>query len=206
MLSLKIPLKQKWGKDRIKLIGDESVKRGKFFFYFLFVSLFLLGPSSGLTKEKEGDLFLKIGIQSIKNKKAPNFCLDGLGEKKVELKSFKGKVVFLNFWATWCSPCKEEMPGLEVLHQKFKGKNFVLLAISVDYGGFKPVQEFINKQHYTFSVLLDPKCEALDLFEIKGIPTTFIIDKKGRMVGRAIGPRDWKSPEVDSLVNLLIEK
>ena len=77
------------------------------------------------------------------------------------------------------------MPGLEVLHQQFKEKNFVLLTISVDYEGLKPVQEFINKHHYTFPVLLDPKCEALDLFEVKGIPTTFIIDKKGKMVGKS---------------------
>jgi peroxiredoxin len=180
--------------------------REKIIFNCLFVLLLLLilhFPAEG----GEEDLFSKIKISPIKgDKKAPDFSLKDLNGKKVGLKQFKGKIILLNFWATWCSPCKEEMPGLEVLHQKFKGKNFVLLAISVDYGGFKPVQEFINKQHYTFSVLLDPKCEALDLFEIKGIPTTFIIDKKGRMVGRAIGPRDWKSPEVFSLINLLIEK
>ncbi|MGZ3570106.1 MAG: TlpA family protein disulfide reductase, partial [Thermodesulfobacteriota bacterium] len=62
------------------------------------------------------------------------------------------------------------------------------------------------KQRYTFPVLLDPKCEVLDLFEVKGIPTTFIIDKKGKMLGRAIGPRDWKCQEVISLISMLIEK
>jgi peroxiredoxin len=98
------------------------------------------------------------------------------------------------------------MPGLEVLHQQLKGENFVLLAVSVDYGGLKSVQEFINKYQYTFPVLVDPKCEAFDLFKVKGIPTTFLIDKKGRIIGKAIGPRDWKSPEAFSLLNLLIEK
>jgi len=98
------------------------------------------------------------------------------------------------------------MPGLEVLLRQFKEKNFVLLTISVDYEGIKPVQEFMNKHKYTFPVLLDPKGETLDLFEVKGIPTTFLIDKKGKMVGKAIGPRDWKSVEVVSLLNLLIEK
>ena len=182
------------------------MKCGKVFFCFLFVSLFLFGPSSGLTKEEEGALFLKIGIQSIKNKKAPNFCLDGLGEKKVELKSFKGKVVFLNFWATWCGPCKEEMPSMEALYQQFKEKGFIFLAISVDYEGRKGVREFIGKHHYSFPILLDPKCSTLDLFEVKGIPTTIIIDKKGMMIGKAIGPRDWKKPEVISMLNhLLIE-
>jgi peroxiredoxin len=153
------------------------------------------------------DLFSKIRINPVKgDKKAPDFSLKDIYGKKVEIKQFKGKIIFLNFWATWCGPCKEEFPSLEVLHQHFKEKNFVLLTISVDYEGLKPVKEFINKHHYTFPVLLDPNCEVLDLFEVKGIPTTFIIDKKGRMIGRAIGPRDWKNPEVFSLINLLIEK
>jgi peroxiredoxin len=132
--------------------------------------------------------------------------LKDLNGKKVELKQFRGKIIFLNFWATWCGPCKEEMPSMEVLHKQFREKNFVLLTISVDYEGEKPVQEFINKNRYTFSVLLDPKCETLDLFEVKGIPTTFLIDKKGKMIGKAIGPRDWKNEEVVSLLNILIEK
>jgi len=153
------------------------------------------------------DLFAKIKISPSKgDKKTPDFSLKDLDGRKVGLKQFKGKVIFLNFWATWCSPCKEEMPGLEALHQKFREKSFDLLTISVDYEGLKPVQEFINKHHYTFPVLLDPNGVVLDLFQVTAIPTTFIIDKKGRMVGKAVGPRDWKSPEVISLINLLIEK
>jgi peroxiredoxin len=160
-------------------------------------------PSGG----SEEDLFSKIKISPIKgDKKAPDFSSKDLTGKKVELGQFKGKVIFLNFWATWCSPCKEEMPSMEVLHKQFQEKNFILLTVSVDYEGLKPVKEFMNKYHYTFPVLLDPKCKTLNLFQVKGIPTTFIIDKKGRMLGKAVGPRDWKSPEVISLMNLLIEK
>ena len=155
----------------------------------------------------EADLFSKIRIDPIKgNKKAPDFSLKDLNGKKVEIKQFKGKIILLNFWATWCGPCKEEIPALEVLPQQFKEKNLVLLTISVDYEGLKPVQEFMNKHHYTFPVLLDPQGETLDLFEVKEIPTTFIIDKKGGMIGRAIGPRDWKNPEVFSRINLLTGK
>ncbi len=153
------------------------------------------------------DLFLKIGIQAVKgDTKAPNFFLEDLKGKKLEFKNFKGKVIFLNFWATWCGPCKEEMPSIETLFQQFKEKDFVFLSISVDYEGRRPVKEFIEKNRYTFPVLLDPKCQVLDLYEVKGIPTTFIIDKKGRMIGKAVGPKNWKSPEVISLLNLLIEK
>jgi cytochrome c biogenesis protein CcmG/thiol:disulfide interchange protein DsbE len=170
----------------------------------ILIVLFNLPPTIGA---REDELFSKIRVTPIKgDKKAPDFSLKDLNDKKVGLKQFKGKIIFLNFWATWCGPCKEEMPSLEVLHQQFKEKNFVLLAISVDYEGLKPVQEFIKKHQYTFPVLIDPKCETLDLFEVKGIPATFLIDKKGKMIGQAIGPRNWKSPEVVSLLNLLIEK
>jgi peroxiredoxin len=180
--------------------------RGKVFFSSLFVLLFL----SSLHFSAEGgeeDLFSKIRISPIKGeRKAPDFSLIDLNGKKLGLRQFKGKIILLNFWATWCGPCKEEMPNLEALHQRFKERNFVLLTISVDYEDLKPVKEFIDKHHYTFPVLLDPKCETVDLFEVKGIPTTLLIDKKGRMVGKAIGPRDWMSPEVISLINLLVEK
>jgi peroxiredoxin len=181
--------------------------RGKIFIYSFFVIFIFIFSLLFTVEGSEEDLFSKIKISPIKgDKRAPDFSLKDLNSRKVGLKQFREKIIFLNFWATWCGPCKEEMPSLEVLHQQFKEKNFILLAISVDYEGLKPVQEFINKHHYTFPVLLDPKCETLDLFEVKGIPTTFIIDKKGRMVGKAIGQRDWKSPEVISLINLLVEK
>jgi peroxiredoxin len=169
--------------------------------------LFLLLFIHSLAGGSEEELFSKIGIAAIRgDNKVPDFSLKDLNGKRVGIKQFKGKIVLLNFWAIWCAPCKDEMPGLEVLHRQFRDKNFVLLTISVDYGSVKSVQEFINKHQYTFSVLLDPKCEVLDLFKVKGIPTTFLVDKKGKMIGKAIGPRDWKSQEVVSLLNLLIEK
>ena len=180
---------------------------GKTFLLHLSVVLILLVSLSFTAEGGREDLFSKIRISPIKgDKKVPNFSLKDLSGHKVEIEQFRGKIIFLNFWATWCGPCKEEMPSMEILHQQFKKKNFVLLTISVDYEGIKPVQEFIKKHPYTFPVLLDPKCETLDLFEVKGIPTTFLIDKKGKMLGKAIGPRDWKSTEVITLLNLLIEK
>jgi peroxiredoxin len=180
---------------------------GRAFLQCLSVILILLVSFSFKAEGGEDDFYSKMRISLIKgNKKAPDFSLKDLNGKEVEIKQFKGKVIFLNFWATWCGPCKEEMPGMEVLHQQLKERNFVMLTISVDYEGIKPVQEFINRHRYTFSVLLDPKGETLDLFEVKGIPTTFFVDKKGKMIGKAIGPRDWKSAEVVSLLNLLMEK
>jgi len=198
----KNPLKHDFGR-----CYKEEAMGGKTIFRCLCVILILLASLSISAEGGEDEFYSRMKINPIKgNKKAPDFFLKDLSGKEVEIKQFKGKVVFLNFWATWCGPCKEEMPSLEFLHRQFKEKNFVLLTISVDYEGIKPVQEFMSKKQYTFPVLLDPQGETLDLLEVKGIPTTFLIDKKGKMVGKAIGPRDWKSSEVISLLNLLIEK
>ncbi len=183
----------------------KSVRHGKIFFCTFFAILLLLGFLSSASGG-EADLFQKVGAKQMKVKKsAPNFSLKDLNGQKVELKHFKGKVIFLNFWATWCGPCKEEMPSMESLWQQFRGKDFVLLSISVDYEGVKPVKEYIEKQRYTFRVLIDPQCQTLDLYEVKAIPTTLIIDKKGQIVAMAIGPKDWKSPEAISLVDLLMK-
>jgi cytochrome c biogenesis protein CcmG/thiol:disulfide interchange protein DsbE len=179
---------------------------GKIFPRYFIILLVLLSFHSS-PGGAEDALFSKAGINPIGNgKKAPNFHLEDINGKKVELEYYRGKVVFLNFWAPWCVPCKKEMPSMEELWKQFKDKNFVFLTISVDYAGVNPAKEFIGKQHYTFPVLIDPKCETLDLFEVRRIPATFLIDKKGMMVGKAIGPRDWKKPEVISIVNLLLEK
>jgi len=180
--------------------------RKKVLFYSLFIILVSFTISFSSEKSRE-ELFLKIGIQPIKgDSKAPNFYLEDLKGKKSELNNFKGKVIFINFWATWCGPCKEEMPSMEILFQQFKEKDFVFLSISVDYEGRKPVKEFIEKKRYTFPVLLDPKCDVLDLYEVKRIPTTIIIDKNRKVIGRATGPINWKSPEVISLLNILLGK
>ncbi len=175
---------------------------------FLFFALaFILSTPSIFAEIKKEDLFSKAGIQPVKaGTRAPVFSLENLNGKKSDLRQYRGKVVFLNFWATWCGPCKEEMPSMEELYKQFREKEFVFLTISVDYAGVKPVKDFLEKHRYTFPVWIDPKCETLDLFEVKGIPTTFLIDKKGFIIGKAIGPKDWKRSEVVSIVNLLLEK
>jgi peroxiredoxin len=186
-------------------IREETMIIRRIFLFFLF-GLILFASSISADTKKE-DLFSKAGIQPVKSgKRAPNFVLEDLTGKKTELRHYRGKLVFLNFWATWCGPCKEEMPSMEELWKQFKDKDFVFLAVSVDYAGAKPAKEFIEKHRYTFPVLADPKCETLDLFQVTRIPTTLVIDKKGMIIGKAVGPHDWKRPEVVSVINLLLKK
>jgi peroxiredoxin len=189
--------KQTLERERYSAVELNMIKKSFFLFALLFV--FSFSPPA---HSEEDELFSKIGIQSMKDKrKAPDCTLEALNGEKIQLKALKGKMIFLNFWATWCGPCKEEMPSMEALHQKFKAKDFVFLTVAVDYGGAKRVREFIEKQRYQFPVVVDPAGKTLDLFEINKIPSTLVIDKKGRIIGRAIGPRNWNSPEVVSLLN-----
>lgn len=138
------------------------------------------------------DYMASMGIIAInEKKKAPEFNLEDLEGEVRGLKEFLGRMVFLNFWATWCPPCKEEMPSMENLYQRFKGKDFVILAVSVDRPGVKVVKPFIDKGGFTFPILLDPDWETSLKYNIRSIPTTYLIDKKGFVVGIAIGSRDW---------------
>ena len=107
---------------------------------------------------------------------APNFTLKSLNGEEISLSQQKGKYVLVNFWATWCGPCKVEMPSLEILHQRFKSKNFSLLAVSNDMFGAQIVEPFIKANNLTFTVLLDQQLQASNKFGVVSLPTTFMID------------------------------
>jgi peroxiredoxin len=126
-----------------------------------------------------------------KNVPAPNFILPGLDGQKVSLTDFRGKIVFLNIWATWCAPCVAEMPSMEKLYQELKDEDFEILAVSVDESGAGAVSPFVEKYKLGFPVLLDTGGKIKDLYQTTGIPESFIIDKDGIIVEKVIGPRDW---------------
>ncbi|MDX2470814.1 MAG: redoxin family protein [SAR324 cluster bacterium] len=114
--------------------------------------------------------------------------------KTVSTEALKGKVVFLNFWATWCVPCKREMPDMEELHALMKGKDFHILAISLHEPKAK-VTYFLKQFPYAFQIGMDPKNVIGKALNINALPTTFIIDKKGIIRATAVGPRRWKDPK-----------
>lgn len=131
-------------------------------------------------------------------KTAPDFALTDLNDKPQRLSDFRGKVVFLNFWATWCKPCREEMPSMEVLHKNFEKDGLVILAVSIDrVTTTKDIPPFIKGMNLTFPVLIDSWGKTDKPYKRMGVPETFIIDQQGVIREIVIGPRDWT--RLDSL-------
>ncbi|MBI5874919.1 MAG: redoxin domain-containing protein [Deltaproteobacteria bacterium] len=155
------------------------------------------------------DYWADAGVVRIGDKKpvsAPDFTLSALDGKKVSLKDFKGKAVFLNFWATWCPPCTIEMPSMEALHKRFKDKGLVVIAVNSEEGE-KKVSKFIKKKGYTFLVLLDSDGSvSSDSYRAIGFPTTYLIDRQGMVVGKAEGAREWDSKESFRLIEEILKK
>lgn len=108
------------------------------------------------------------------------------------LSDYRGKVVFLNFWATWCRSCVSEMADMQTLHQKLEGKPFAMVAINIKEPPSQ-VMNFLRIQNLTFTTLLDPDGETLGLFGVRALPTTLILDKSGQLIETIIGPRNWSS-------------
>jgi peroxiredoxin len=136
---------------------------------------------------------------------APGFSLPVLGgEAKLSLESLRGKVVLLNFWATWCKPCEDEMPAMENLYQTLGSQDFELVAVSVD-DDRGAVEEFTARLGLTFPILLDPQKQAADAYQSYRFPESYLIDREGVLVARYIGPRDWDAPAYVARIRRLLE-
>src|ERR1043165_9520957 len=154
-------------------------------------------------------VFTLVWLQSAKyeplavGEPAPDFDLSDLNEKPDRLSDFRGKVVFLNFWATWCKPCREEMPSMEVLNKNFEKDGLVILAVSIDrVTTTKDIPPFVKGLNLTFPVLVDSWGRTDKPYKRMGVPETFIIDQEGIIREIVIGPRDWT--RLDSLQTLTI--
>ncbi|MGH7846586.1 MAG: TlpA disulfide reductase family protein, partial [Candidatus Binatia bacterium] len=122
---------------------------------------------------------------------------------RVRLRDLRGKVVFLNFWATWCPPCIEEMPAMEKLHQDLEKDGLVILAVNFQEGPER-VREFFTKHHLTFTALLDRNGKISELYQAWALPVSVIINKHGEIAARAIGSKDWYSDEALQLFRKLL--
>jgi peroxiredoxin len=135
---------------------------------------------------------------------APDFAVPDLAGKAVRLSGFRGKVVLLNLWTTWCPPCREEMPSMERLYARLRDREFELLAVSQDEDGRQVVEPFVRELRLSFPVLIDPERQVGDRYGVWGYPETFVIDRNGYVVERVIGPRDWASQESVAALEALI--
>jgi peroxiredoxin len=138
-------------------------------------------------------------------KDAPEFQVRTPDDRTLRLADFKGKVVFLNFWATWCEPCREEMPSMERLHRAYKDRGLAVLAISLDSQGASVVNPFVKKFALTFPVGLDPKMAVRETYGVWAVPSTFLIDRKGKRVLFANGAREWDGKAAHALVESLLK-
>ena len=128
---------------------------------------------------------------------APDFTLEDLAGNSHALSDYRGKIVFLNFWATWCPPCRAEMPSMQKLHQSWDQNKYVMLAVNV--GQHKSaVKDFIERHDYTFLVLLDPDAKVAREYYARSIPLTYVIDRDGRIKKKIFGARDWTNEFINS--------
>ena len=159
-----------------------------------------------LAREKERERSPSIKIIT-EGDRAPAFRLPTPEGRFVNLSDYRGKVVMVHFWATWCPPCVDEMPELEALHRQLNGKDFELLAISVDEGGPGIVTAFMKKHGLSYPVLLDPARSISGLYGTFKFPETYIVDRNGVVAYKAIGSREWTMPVNRNIVeNIIVQR
>ena len=165
-------------------------------------ALSIVGPGAGVAASPQQSL------TPVENHPpAPDLVLEAAAGGKVKLSDFHGKVVLVNFWATWCPPCKREMPTLDRLGRSMQGRSFAIVGINAG----EELEDVLGYRMTTghapsFPLFLDRKGEALKAFGVKGLPTTFIIDRQGRIAYKALGGRNFEDPALVARIRALVGK
>jgi thiol-disulfide isomerase/thioredoxin len=159
---------------------------------------------AGAQTASEPDIKLGEFIPAATAQPAPEMSFDGLDGKPVSLADFKGKLVILNLWATWCQPCLKEMPSLEKLEARL-GPALVVLAVSEDRGGAEMVKPFLAKLDLDkIKIGLDPKSSAIHALHARGLPTSLVVGADGTVLGRVEGAADWNSDQMVAVLTKLM--
>ncbi|MBT3273531.1 MAG: redoxin domain-containing protein, partial [Spirochaetales bacterium] len=175
---------------------------------FFFAATFVSAVDEGQNEEPSAiqNGLMQLGFQVFREPVvAPDFTLENLNGEEITLSSLKGKVVLLNFWATWCPPCRAEMPSMQEMYLLLEDENFELLAVDVQEPK-KTVADFIEKNGYTFPILLDTSGRTGAVYGARSIPTTYIIDADGFAVGFITGSREWNNEVVYETLRSLLPK
>ena len=165
---------------------------------FLFSLLFSCSRKSG--EEAKGPLSVGVDAGYL----APDFMVKNLRGGMASLSQYRGKVVLINFWATWCGPCKMEMPSMEALYRSYSRSDFEILAVSIDTIGEPPVRLFVEDFGFSFPVLMDDEFEVNDRYQVRVVPTSILVDRKGKVAQRFLGAKDWNDQESRAAVEKLI--
>lgn len=169
--------------------------------WWLAGSIVVLIAVGGWTLARAGDGGV-VGIDS----RAPDFrAVMVPGHDTVSLREkYRGQVTLVNIWATWCAPCRDEMPSMEALYQDFAARGFKIAAVSIDEGDDDAVQAFVTELGLTFDILHDKSGAIQGLYQTTGVPESFLLDRDGRIVRRLIGSHDWNSPANRDLIDRLL--
>jgi peroxiredoxin len=144
------------------------------------------------------------GLRDPRLGEAPAFELPEPGGGVHRLADHRGEVVLLNFWATWCGPCRQELPILEALHRELAGEGLSVIGVNVDRGDALRVRRFAEQQGLSFRLLHDPEQQVASRYGVLGYPTTVIIDREGRLVLSELGAWDWGHPDATAWLRELL--
>lgn len=163
------------------------------------------GENPGVNPKKLDRLFREMAIIKVPHETKPvEINLKDMNGNLVSISGFRGKIVFVNFWTTWCPPCRLEMPSMEKLHKRLKDKDFVMVAIDLQESASR-VKKFFKDFKLTFLALLDREGEVGTRLRVRNIPTTYILDKEGKIIGKAVGPREWDTKDSIRLFEYLAD-
>lgn len=162
--------------------------------------LFVFGPITAVASRSD------VPMHSAP-KELPEVVFYDEANRPVKLDKWRGKVVVLNIWATWCPPCVKEMPTLDRLQQRIGGDFFQVVVLSVDEGGIEVVRNFFEQtQIQSLDMYLDPNFKAAQGLKALGLPTTILIDVEGREIGRLVGDAEWDTPEMIGFFRKIIAR
>jgi DsbE subfamily thiol:disulfide oxidoreductase len=144
--------------------------------------------------------------KAVVNLNAPEFVVSDPSGKTYTLSELKGSVVFINFWATWCPPCIEEIPSIQNLYNGFKDKKEFRMVTILYKDDYNKAMAYLNQNNYTLPVLVDRDGKSAKAYGVTGVPETYIVDKQGVLRQKVIGPADWNSAEADSFIANLLKQ
>jgi len=157
-------------------------------------------PRPGITRDLATGALAAFLVRDERKPVADIAFQDGAG-KPVKISDWKGRVVLVNLWATWCAPCRKEMPDLAKLQQEMGSGDFEVVAISVDLKGAEASAAFLKETGAeALKLYVDPSMAVLNQLQALGLPATVLLDRQGREIGRLLGPADWASPEAKALI------